>query len=145
MDDPRHLERRASDLHDFRKFARTSSFTYGETQSSHPTSRALPCPPLAFAAASAAAARRSAPVVEGHTIEEEMEDQSPCSTFAGKISGIGRRIGLVQSAIPRMGESVTDSPCPPSGQAIFGSARVRTLGRAGFTRTASEAIVTIKR
>lgn len=107
MDDPRHFERRNSDLHDFRKFSRTRSFTYGEMQIQP---RAAPnCPPMAFAAASFAINRRG-----GTTIEEEHEvDSSPSSN----------------SPCPR---AVSMGQAP-----IFGSAKSRTLQRTGFQRVAS--------
>lgn len=112
MDDPRHFERRNSDLHDFRKFSRTRSFTYGEKQQpAQPRSQPL-CPPMAFAAASFAVSRRG-----GTTIKEEEHepDSSPATS--------------------------NDSPCPRAlsmGQApIFGSAKSRAFQRAGFQRVAS--------
>ncbi|KAL1411333.1 m-phase inducer phosphatase [Vanrija albida] len=103
MDDPRHFERRNSDLHDFRKFSRTRSFTYGELQPGSQPSRAQPCPPLVYAAASAATSRRGG---NGPTITEEHEpDSSGCEA----------------------------SPCPRAlsmGQApIFGSSKGRAAGR----------------
>ena len=130
MDDPKHFERRNSDLHDFRKFSRTKSFTYGETQNPPVVHRALPpCPQLAFAAASAAVGRRA-----GFTITEENDEHE--SSPSG----------------PSGTEGHEDSPCarvaPPSllpfGQPnqaapIFGTAKARTMGRAAFTRVASYA------
>ncbi|WWC96979.1 hypothetical protein V866_003856 [Kwoniella sp. B9012] len=121
MDDPKHLERRNSDLHDFRKFSRTRSFTYGE-QPTLPSRAAPPCPPLAFAAASAATARR-----QGMTITEEdhEHDSSPLGGNGSNCSGN------------------ENSPCPRAvsmGQPpIFGSAKTRVLGRVGFNRVASYA------
>ncbi|WRT65684.1 uncharacterized protein IL334_002629 [Kwoniella shivajii] len=120
MDDPKHFERRNSDLHDFRKFSRTKSFTYGEqpTQSSRTQP---PCPPLAFAAASAATARR-----HGSTITEE-DHEHESSPSGGNGSSPGNE----------------NSPCPRAismGQPpIFGSAKTRVLGRVGFNRVASYA------
>jgi M-phase inducer tyrosine phosphatase len=113
MDDPKHVQSRNSDLHDFRKFSRTKSFTYGETQGP-PPARAPLCPPLAFAAGSMAQNRR-----HGATIAEEGEspgasgndtDASPCARV-----------------------------CSMGVQPIFGSAKTRTIGRGAFGRTASYA------
>lgn len=116
MDDPRHFERRNSDLHDFRKFSRTRSFTYGELQLSQTRTAPL-CPPMAFAAASFAIVRRGGSTI---TEEEHEADSSPASGS---------------------GASSNDSPCPRAlsmGQApIFGSAKSRTLQRAGFQRVVS--------
>ncbi|WWC68646.1 uncharacterized protein I206_102577 [Kwoniella pini CBS 10737] len=121
MDDPKHFERRNSDLHDFRKFSRTRSFTYGE-QPTQPSRAAPPCPPLAFAAASAATARRN-----GMTItEEDHEHESSPSGGNGSSS-----------------DNNENSPCPRAVSMIqppiFGSAKTRVLGRAGFHRVASYA------
>ncbi|WWC87865.1 uncharacterized protein L201_002762 [Kwoniella dendrophila CBS 6074] len=128
MDDPKHFERRNSDLHDFRKFSRTRSFTYGELQSNQPTARSsapLPCPPLAFAAASAATARRHGQ--GGLTITEEDHEHGSSPTGPGGDSSSGQE----------------NSPCPRAvsmGQPpIFGSAKTRVLGRVGFNRVASYA------
>ncbi|WWD16520.1 hypothetical protein CI109_100947 [Kwoniella shandongensis] len=123
MDDPKHFERRNSDLHDFRKFSRTRSFTYGE-QPSQPSRALPPCPPLAFAAASAATARR-----QGSTIAEE-EHEHESSPSHGDTSA-------------EMGSGTEASPCARAvsmGQPpIFGSAKSRALGRVGFSRVASYA------
>ncbi|OCF31704.1 tyrosine phosphatase [Kwoniella heveanensis CBS 569] len=123
MDDPKHFERRNSDLHDFRKFSRTRSFTYGE-QPSQPSRAALPCPPLAFAAASAATARRHGPTIA----EEDHENESSPSGGDSSMD---------------MGSGTEASPCPRAvsmGQPpIFGSAKTRVLGRVGFHRVASYA------
>ncbi|KAL7419639.1 m-phase inducer phosphatase [Cryptotrichosporon argae] len=133
MDDPRHFQRRDSDLHDFRKFSRTRSFTYGETQPPPPPPRlAPPCPPLAFAAASAAQGRRHAdaadtPLAPGITIEEEGEDGS--SPLA-----LGRRRDVDVDASPCERALSMGAAAP-----IFGSAKTRTLGRVGFHRVASYA------
>jgi M-phase inducer tyrosine phosphatase len=117
MDDPQHFQRRNSDLHDFRKFSRTRSFTYGETQPAN-TRSALPCPPLAFAAASVAQGRRNGPTID----EDDEHNSSPSGSN---------------------GSGVEASPCPrvvSMGTApIFGSAKTRTLGRVGMGRTASYA------
>lgn len=120
MDDPRHLQSRNSDLHDFRKFSRTKSFTYGETQTlgAQPLAvRGAPaCPPLAFAAGSIAQNRR-----HGSTIAEEAE--SPSGTSGGDSDA---------SPCARV--------CSMSAAPIFGSAKTRTIGRmGGFARTASYA------
>ena len=118
MDDPRHFERRRSDLADFRKFSRTQSFTYGEARSS--AARSMPCPPLAFAAASAAVTRR------GHTAASIAEEDDPDSSFGE--------------------HDVDESPSQrvaPLQQPIFGSAaakgRPMALKRMGFSRVASYA------
>lgn len=128
MDDPKHFVRRNSDLHDFRKFSRTRSFTYGETQPPPPSAaNRPPCPPLAFAAASAAAGRRSVPVPNGgHTIAEE-EDGSGDSSCDLSLDG-----------------GPTISPCPRAVSLnrppIFGSAKTRLIGQRGaFSRVASYA------
>lgn len=132
MDDPKHFERRDSDLHDFRKFSRTRSFTYGEQQQS--SSRALPpCPPLAFAAASAAAARRIG--VQGvntrgnNTIKEEDDQDNSSSPHPGDSSA---EMDTDASPCPRAALSLGQPP-------IFGSAKTRVLGRVGFSRVASYA------
>ncbi|KAI9632603.1 tyrosine phosphatase [Dioszegia hungarica] len=125
MDDPRHFQRRDSDLHDFRKFARTRSFTYGETQPVAPSRSALPCPPLAFAAASAAQGRRSGPTID----EDDEHDSSP--------SGPSGDSGMEASPCPRV--------CSMGTAPIFGSAKTRTLGRMGMGRTASYAGTTFGR
>jgi M-phase inducer tyrosine phosphatase len=82
MDDPRHFERRNSDLHDFRKFSRTRSFTYGENQAPSANS---PCPPLAFAAASAAVGRRQGPTIAE---EDHEHDSSPSARPTGASPAI---------------------------------------------------------
>ncbi|EIW66551.1 tyrosine phosphatase [Tremella mesenterica] len=123
MDDPAHSDRRNSDLHDFRKFSRTKSFTYGETQVVSSSRTLPPCPALAFAAASAAVGRRGG----GMTITEEDHDESS------------------SPADPR-----DDSPCNRVvsmggiGQPIFGTAKARTMGRMGFSRVASYAGTTVR-
>ncbi|WVR03824.1 hypothetical protein IAU60_000820 [Kwoniella sp. DSM 27419] len=123
MDDPKHFERRNSDLHDFRKFSRTRSFTYGEQQQQVQSSRSqLPCPPLAFAAASVASARRQGPTI---TEEDHEHESSPNS---GDTS---LEFGVEASPCPRTASMLQ----PP----IFGSAKTRVLGRAGFHRVASYA------
>lgn len=74
MDDPKHCERRDNQLHDFRKFTRTRSFTYGEHQP--PVRPPQPCQPLAFGlngAGAAAQNRRVASVKE----EEDVSMGSP--------------------------------------------------------------------
>ena len=131
MDDPKHFERRNSDLHDFRKFARTRSFTYGETQTLHPpltlagTSRAPPfCPPLAFAAASAAVGRRQGPTIA----EEEHDNDTDSPPQAGHLSGSP---GHQATPCPR----VVSLGNPP----VFGSAKPRQVTRLAFTRVASYA------
>ena len=119
MDDPKHFERRDSDLHTFRNFGRTKSFTYGET------SGGPACPPLAFAAASAAIGRRGNPAA-ATTITEEEHDDNDSSPHAGDSS-------VEIDASPSL--RVASMPQAP----IFGSARPRTLGRMGFQRNASYA------
>lgn len=127
MDAPEHLARRNSDLHDFRKFSRTKSFTYGETQQAAPsysiTSSRLgpPCPALAFAAASAAVGRRG-----GATITEEEHDAELDSSPAQDLTGSP---GYQASPCPRI-VSMGDAP-------VFGSAKPRHLARMGFTRVQS--------
>ncbi|KAK4686068.1 M-phase inducer tyrosine phosphatase, partial [Tremellales sp. Uapishka_1] len=123
MDDPAHFQRRNSDLHDFRKFSRTRSFTYGERETQAKAASGFPpCPPLAFAAASAAQGRRN-PSTSGLTIAEEEHDSSPCAF--GQMG---------------MGSPSSNSPCPrvvSLGQPpIFGSSKPRAFG---FGRTASYA------
>ncbi|WVQ79118.1 hypothetical protein IAT38_001213 [Cryptococcus sp. DSM 104549] len=139
MDDPKHFERRNSDLHDFRKFSRTRSFTYGE-QATLPSSRVLPpCPPLAFAAASAAAARRGGATAAGGsgTIAEEDHEHdsangSALMTTSASGSGSSPHPG---DSSAEMDSGAEASPCPRQvvsmsmAPPIFGSARPRTLGR----------------
>ncbi|WVN85742.1 uncharacterized protein L203_100893 [Cryptococcus depauperatus CBS 7841] len=126
MDDPKHFERRDSDLHVFRKFARTRSFTYGEQQNL-PSSRPLPpCPPLAFAAASAATARRNGSSGNG-TITEERDHENDSFSHAGDSSA-----ELDASPCPRQVASIGHSP-------IFVPAKTRTTGRISFSRVASYA------
>lgn len=126
MDDPEHFQRRNSDLHDFRKFARTKSFTYGETQqlqssmTSNGSRLSQPCPGLAFAAASAAVGRRQGPTITEEDHDHEM-DSSPA---------------------PGMGSpGYQDSPCARvmGGLAapVFGSAKPRQLSRVAFGRVQS--------
>jgi M-phase inducer tyrosine phosphatase len=121
MDDPKHFERRDSDLHSFRNFGRTKSFTYGETAGSGPA-----CPPLAFAAASAAIGRRGNTAAATTITEEEHDDHEHSSPHAGDSS-------VEYDASPSL--RVASMPQAP----IFGSARPRTLGRMGFQRNASYA------
>lgn len=146
MDDPRHISRRDSDLHDFRKFNRTRSFTYGETHSSTASSSSsstvngvssfrgglAPINPLAFAAASAAQGRRSGATL---SIAEEHEHEHDSSPLGQMMLGPG--------ATNRFSSGDAEaSPCQrvSTGAApIFGSAKTRALGRAGFHRVASYA------
>jgi M-phase inducer tyrosine phosphatase len=123
MDDPKHFARRDTELHTFRNFGRTKSFTYGETAGGGPA-----CPPLAFAAASAAIGRRSNQSAVAITItEEEHDDQDHSSSpHAGDSS-------VEIDASPSL--RVASMPQAP----LFGSARPRTLGRMGFQRNASYA------
>ena len=121
MDDPRHFERRNTDWHDFRKYSRNHSFTYGDTQPA-PSNAVSNCPPLAFAAASAAQGRRHGPTIA----EEDHEHDS--SPYGGNVSG---EDGHTASPCPR----TTSLGVPP----IFGSAKTRQFTRAGmgFNRVAS--------
>lgn len=128
MDDPRHFERRATDLHDFRKFARTKSFTYGETQPA-PSRSIGGCPTLAFAAASAAQGRRHGPTIA----EEEHEPDS--SPRGCNVSGSSD--GHEASPCARIFSAGHQAP-------IFGSAKTRQIARAGFTRVASYAGTTAR-
>jgi M-phase inducer tyrosine phosphatase len=130
MDDPKHFERRNSDLHDFRKFARTRSFTYGETQPSMSLGGGRPplgmCPPLAFAAASAAIGRRHGPTITEEDHDHDLDSSpAPGNCLTGSPGGNN------------------DSPCPrvvSMGNApVFGSAKPRQLTRVGFHRVASYA------
>ncbi|ODN76689.1 hypothetical protein, variant [Cryptococcus amylolentus CBS 6039] len=132
MDDPEHFHSRDSDLHEFRKFSRTRSFTYGESQqAAAQTSRALPpCPPMAFAAASAAAARRNG--ASGVTIKEEDDGEPESSPHPGDSSA---EVDFGTDASPCPRGQVVSLGQPP----LFGSARPRTLGRMGFARVASYA------
>lgn len=116
MDDPKHFERRNSDLHNFRNFGRTKSFTYGETAGPA-------CPPLAFAAASAAIGRRGG---GGGTItiaeeEHDLEVSLSCSTsIKGTFQGGGVGGGMQVDSSPSNGSGegnsseaeVDMSPCP---------------------------------
>lgn len=118
MDDPRHIERRDSDLHDFRKFSRTRSFTYGEyAQASFGP---VPvCGPLSFAAGSMAQSRRGG----GLTITEEAE---PDSSPASNGSPCPRAVSMGQTF-------------------IFGSTKQRTFERSGLQRYASCADAMVRR
>jgi len=134
MDDPRHFQRRNVDLHDFRKFARTKSFTYGETQQQlQPTHSQIgsrlapPCPPLAFAAASAAVGRRQGPTITEEEHDHEM-DSSPAP-------GLGSP-GYQASPCARISLGA-----PP----VFGSAKPRQMTRVGFGRVQSFAGMTARR
>jgi M-phase inducer tyrosine phosphatase len=111
MDDPKHFERRNSDLHNFRNFGRTKSFTYGETAGPA-------CPPLAFAAASAAIGRRGG--TGEKTIAEEDNDMegagTPCPG-GGSGTGAGAGVGGGTDSSPNGGtgdssDEVDMSPCP---------------------------------
>ena len=141
MDDPKHCERRDNNLHDFRKFTRTRSFTYGEPQP--PTRPAQPCQPLAFAPANTLLNRRVTSVME----EEDVHMTSPVAQTTKKP--------LMDWDSP--GGSIDGSPCArylntarpgQSQEPIFGSTKhrvtgVRALGTAqgkrNFNRTASYA------
>lgn len=145
MDDPKHCERRDNNLHDFRKFTRTRSFTYGEPQP--PVRPAQPCQPLAFAPGNGLLNRRVTSVME----EEDVHMTSPVAAGAKKP--------LMDWDSP--GGSIDGSPCARylttarPGQLdqrpqepIFGSIKqrvmgVRALGTAQgkrvFNRTASYA------
>jgi M-phase inducer tyrosine phosphatase len=118
MDDPKHFARRDTELHTFRNFGRTKSFTYGETAGGGPA-----CPPLAFAAASAAVGRRANQ--SANTITEEEQDEQD-SSHAGDSS-------FEVDASPSL--RVASMPQAP----IFGFAKPRTLGRMNFQRNASYA------
>jgi M-phase inducer tyrosine phosphatase len=142
MDDPKHEQKRDSDLHDFRKFTRTRSFTYGENQSQ--TVRPLqPCPRLAFDAASIAATRRAS--VEKKEPEPDMDQ-----AMASPLSSLAQSRLLTDVLESPGGDSMDGSPCArlltsssSSGAALFGSTKTRLLGRAvgrsTFMRTSSYA------
>jgi hypothetical protein len=141
MDDPQHVHRRDSDLHAFRQFNRTRSFTYGDAQT---YSRApVPGPPLAFAPSNISNERRDSRAVIHE--EEDVHMASP------KPKG-----GLPAFDSPDMGSDA--SPCArvvgnaggsgslfngDNRQPIFGSTKHRTLGRtigrSTFMRVASYA------
>jgi M-phase inducer tyrosine phosphatase len=125
MDDPNHLNRRDSDLHNFRSFGRTKSYTFGESSSSNGPA----CPPMAFAAASAAVGRRGN---HATTIAEEEDHETSSPNGAADSSG-----------------ELADSPCPRAvsmGQGpLFGSAKPRALGRLAFQRNASYAGIGLTR
>jgi M-phase inducer tyrosine phosphatase len=146
MDDPKHCERRDNNLHDFRKFTRTRSFTYGEPQP--PVRPAQPCQPLAFLPSNGVLNRRVTSVME----EEDVHMMSPVNPVARK--------SMLEWDSPG-DESIDGSPCarylhnPRLEQAnkrldepIFGSIKTRvtgsralgtTQGKRNFNRTASYA------
>lgn len=130
MDDPNHFERRDSDLHNFRSFGRTKSYTFGESAGS---SAGPACPPMAFAAASAAVGRRVGQSTASGTITEEEDHETSSPNAAGADTS---------------GE-LDNSPCPRAvsmGQGpLFGSAKPRALGRLAFQRNASYAGIGLNR
>lgn len=142
MDDPKHEQKRDSDLHDFRKFTRTRSFTYGENQPQ--AIRPLqPCPRLAFDAASIAATRRA-------SAEKKQPESGMDQPIASPLSGAMQSRLLTDVLESPGGDSIEGSPCArlltsssSSGGALFGSTKTRLLGRAvgrsTFMRTSSYA------
>ncbi|KAJ9100069.1 hypothetical protein QFC19_005749 [Naganishia cerealis] len=144
MDDPKHERKRDSDLHDFRKFTRTRSFTYGENQP-QAVRPVQPCPRLAFDAASIAANRRAVAEKKGNTTDSQEEEQSMISPSAS----LARARLLTDVQESPGGDSFDGSPCAKllnssnSGGHLFGSTKTRLLGRAvgrsTFMRTSSYA------
>jgi M-phase inducer tyrosine phosphatase len=139
MDDPKHCERRDNNLHDFRKFTRTRSFTYGEPQP--PVRPAQPCQPLAFVPSNALLNRRVTSVME----EDDVHMTSPVNQITRKQPVDWDSPG---------GSSIDGSPCarylnhPRPDEPIFGSIKQRvtggralgtTQGKRAFNRTASYA------
>lgn len=140
MDDPKHFERRDSDLHNFRTFGRTKSYTFGE--SSNGNGGAGPaCPPMAFAAASAAVGRRGNHAAGTITEEEDHETTSPATAAAEADTSA------------EFDDSDNNSPCPGTRAVsmghkqgpLFGSAKPRALGRLAFQRNASYAATGLSR
>lgn len=142
MDDPKHEQKRDSDLHDFRKFTRTRSFTYGENQPQQ-VRPLQPCPRLAFDAASTAAARRA-------SVEQKDTAPDQDETMASPLFNPVHARLLTDVLESPGGDSIDGSPCArlltsssSSGAALFGSTKTRLLGRAvgrsTFMRTSSYA------
>lgn len=160
MDDPRHFTRRDSDLHDFRKFTRTRSYTYGDSHSQQIASSAsskssAPCVPLAF--------KSARPFIVEEDDSHSNSTMSPCpSTTSSFLDSIRPRAGNGKSKSrltmtldsPSPGEDDSDSsPCARGGQLfgaakpgqpIFGSTKSRPIGgraalqaRVPFGRNAS--------
>jgi M-phase inducer tyrosine phosphatase len=144
MDDPKHETKRDSDLHDFRKFTRTRSFTYGENQP-QAVRPIQPCPRLAFDAASIAANRRAMVEKKENTSESQTQDHDMASPSAN----LARARLLTDVQESPGGDSLDGSPCArlltstSSSSHLFGSTKTRLLGRAvnrsTFMRTSSYA------
>ncbi len=169
MDDPRFCDRRDNDLHDFRKFTRTRSFTYGEHGPA--SGRA---PPPAFGSSSNGIGlgmgmgsnqmRMSAPqglAAPRLAIQEEEDSPIPLGRLGkGRLSQLSRLANDSgaetddDSCSGGDNSGMMDSPCarPISGgglvPGIFGSTKSRVMGRPGlglganrgsFARTASYA------
>jgi M-phase inducer tyrosine phosphatase len=142
MDDPKHEQKRDSDLHDFRKFTRTRSFTYGENQN-QTVRPSQPCPRLAFDVSSTTAARR---VSVGKADAEPDRD----GTMASPLSNPAHARLLADVLESPGADSTEGSPCArllnsssSNGGPLFGSTKTRLLGRAvgrsTFMRTSSYA------
>ncbi|KAJ9125574.1 hypothetical protein QFC22_000536 [Naganishia vaughanmartiniae] len=144
MDDPKHETKRDSDLHDFRKFTRTRSFTYGENQP-QAVRPVQPCPRLAFDAASIAANRRAMAEKKENASDSRKQDHEMASPSAS----LARARLLTDVQESPGGDSLDGSPCArlltstSSGSQLFGSTKTRLLGRAvnrsTFMRTSSYA------
>ncbi|KAJ9109227.1 hypothetical protein QFC21_000556 [Naganishia friedmannii] len=144
MDDPKHETKRDSDLHDFRKFTRTRSFTYGENQP-QAVRPVQPCPRLAFDAASIAANRRAMAEKKENTSEPRIQDHE----MASPTASLARARLLTDVQESPGGDSLDGSPCArlltstSSSSHLFGSTKTRLLGRAvnrsTFMRTSSYA------
>ena len=141
MDDPQHEQRRDSDLHDFRRFTRTRSFTYGENQN-QAVRPSQPCPRLTFDMASSNAARRaSAGKSDAETHRDEpMASPLPNPAHARLLADVIESPGADSSEGSPCARLLTSSS---SRGALFGSTKTRLLGRAvgrsTFMRTSSYA------
>lgn len=142
MDDPKHEQRRDSDLHDFRKFTRTRSFTYGENQN-QAVRPSQPCPRLAFDVSSSNAARR----LSGGKPDADARPDEPMASPLSNPSHARLLADVMESP---GADSSEGSPCArllnsssSSGGPLFGSTKTRLLGRAvgrsTFMRTSSYA------
>lgn len=142
MDDPQHEQRRDSDLHDFRRFTRTRSFTYGENQN-QAARPSQPCPRLTFDVSSSNNAR---PATAGKSDAETQRDEPMASPPSNPAHA-----RLLTDVMESPGaDSSEGSPCArllnsssSSGGTLFGSTKTRLLGRAvgrsTFMRTSSYA------
>jgi M-phase inducer tyrosine phosphatase len=142
MDDPQHHDRRDNNLHDFRKFTRTRSFTDGDHQ---PQARsAQPCQPINFAGGAGAMNRRVTSVKE----EDDVNMMSPSGQKGKQLVHDWDSPGDSVDGSPCARYLTADMPMRDSAQPIFGSTKSRaignralgsTQGKRTFLRTASYA------